>query len=51
MRPGLSVLDVLRLVTAPIVSIEDGLRRMDELGMHGIAEWGGVPPRRHPPYS
>ena len=49
MQPRLSVSDVLRLVTSPLKGTDDALQRLELLGLHGIAEWGGVPPPRRPP--
>jgi hypothetical protein len=49
MRPRLSVTDVLELITMPVRGVEDGLRRLDLLGAHGIAAWYGLPDPRFPP--
>jgi hypothetical protein len=45
--PRLTPLQVLMLLTTMPKGVEDGLRRMDLLGMKGIADWAGVhDPRR-----
>ncbi len=49
LRPRLSVADVLRLVTSPLKGTDDGLARLEALGVRGIADWGGVPSSCRPP--
>ena len=49
MRPRLSVSDVLTLITLPLRSVDDGLQRLDLLGLHGIAARAGLPEPRFPP--
>jgi hypothetical protein len=49
MRPRLSVTDVLRLVTMQVRGVEDGLRRLELLGAHGICDWAGIAPPCRPP--
>jgi hypothetical protein len=49
MRPRLSVGDVLNLIVLPVRGVEDGLRRMELLGAHGICDWAGIAPPRRPP--
>ncbi len=47
--PRLTVSDVVRLLTAPLKSPEDGLQRLELLGLEGIAGWAGVPKLERPP--
>lgn len=47
-RPRLSALDVLTLLTTLPKGVDDGLQRMELLGLHGIAEWAGLPDPRLP---
>jgi hypothetical protein len=48
-RPRASVTDVILALTLPLTGIDDGLRRLELLGAHGIADWAGVAPPRRPP--
>lgn len=46
-EPRLTALQILMLLTTMPRGVEDGLRRMDLLGVKGIADWAGVAdPRR-----
>jgi hypothetical protein len=49
MRPRLTVSDLIRIVCTPLKGTDDGIERLQQLGVRPLPTWGLEPGRRRPP--